>query len=134
VLFRNRILYLEEQLCDLINHLRRGQAAFRARLPLRLSSESRRQLERFTTPLRQFWRSGPAILLSASPRPVDDLIDEDYELREYLAALGPGALADLRRVLEGPQDEDEHENQRRYQDDYGRPYGACARSRPAALG
>jgi hypothetical protein len=31
------------------------------------------------------------------------LDDEDADLREDLAALGPGALADLRRVFEGPQ-------------------------------
>ena len=30
-----------------------------------------------------------------------DPIDEDIELRQSLAALGPGALADLKRVLEG---------------------------------
>jgi hypothetical protein len=29
-------------------------------------------------------------------------IDEDADIRASLAALGPGALADLRRVLEGP--------------------------------
>jgi hypothetical protein len=31
-----------------------------------------------------------------------DLLDEDAGIRAGLAALGPGALADLRRVLEGP--------------------------------
>jgi hypothetical protein len=31
-------------------------------------------------------------------------IDEDADLRASLAALGPGALADLRRVLEGSGD------------------------------
>jgi hypothetical protein len=29
--------------------------------------------------------------------------DEDADLRGSLAALGPGALADLKKVLEGPQ-------------------------------
>jgi hypothetical protein len=29
--------------------------------------------------------------------------DEDADLRTNLASLGPGALADLRRVLEAPQ-------------------------------
>jgi hypothetical protein len=29
-------------------------------------------------------------------------LDEDADIRAGLAALGPGALADLRRVLEGP--------------------------------
>ena len=31
-------------------------------------------------------------------------MDEDAELRTHLADLGPGALADLRRVLEGSAD------------------------------
>ena len=31
-------------------------------------------------------------------------MDEDADLRIHLAALGPGALADLRRVLEGSAD------------------------------
>lgn len=31
------------------------------------------------------------------------MLDEDADLREYVAALGPGALADFRRVLEGQQ-------------------------------
>lgn len=29
--------------------------------------------------------------------------DEDADLRANLASLGPGALADLKKVLEGPQ-------------------------------
>jgi hypothetical protein len=29
--------------------------------------------------------------------------DEDADLREHLAALGPGALSELRRVMEGSQ-------------------------------
>ncbi len=32
----------------------------------------------------------------------DVLFDEDADVRASLAALGPGALADIRRVLEGP--------------------------------
>jgi hypothetical protein len=32
------------------------------------------------------------------------------------------------------QDEDEHESQRSHQDDYGCPYGTCARARPVAFG
>ena len=32
------------------------------------------------------------------------------------------------------QDKDEHENQRSHQDDYGCPYGTCARARPVGLG
>ena len=33
-----------------------------------------------------------------------DSIDKDADLSAHLAALGPGALADLRRVLEGSAD------------------------------
>jgi hypothetical protein len=32
-----------------------------------------------------------------------DLIDEDRELREHLAALGPGALRELQGVLQASQ-------------------------------
>jgi hypothetical protein len=32
-----------------------------------------------------------------------DLFDEDAEVRSHLAAIGPAALADLRRVLEAPE-------------------------------
>jgi len=31
-----------------------------------------------------------------------DPFDEDADIRSHLAALGPAALADLRRILEGP--------------------------------
>jgi hypothetical protein len=33
---------------------------------------------------------------------MDPPLDEDADIRTGLAALGPGAVADLRRVLEGP--------------------------------
>ena len=31
-----------------------------------------------------------------------DLLDEDADIRTHLAALGPAALVELRRILEGP--------------------------------
>ncbi len=32
-----------------------------------------------------------------------DLFDEDADVRTHLAALGPAALAELRRILEAPE-------------------------------
>jgi hypothetical protein len=46
---------------------------------------------------------GPALPLSASLRPMDP-IDEEADLRADLVALDPGALADLRRLLEGSRE------------------------------
>jgi hypothetical protein len=34
-----------------------------------------------------------------------DPLDEDAEIRPYLARLGPAALVELRRILEGPSDD-----------------------------
>jgi hypothetical protein len=47
---------------------------------------------------------GPALSAWSASLRLMDPIDRDAELREDLAALGPGALAELQRVLAGSSD------------------------------